>query len=144
VRVRGDRRAATFGPVMIPFPRHLANLAEAAPDRPWVTDDDRTISRRDLLDESRAVALHLADLGVGVGDFVTIGLPNGIGFVRAVFACWMVGAIPQPVSSRLPAPELAAIVEVAGSKLVIDSEWVLPPLDRRPDVGELPDDVVSP
>lgn len=129
---------------MISFPRHLANLAEAAPDRPSVTDEERTISRRELFDESRAVALHLADLGVSVGDFVTIGLPNGIGFVRAVIACWMVGAIPQPVSSRLPSPELAAIIDVAGSKVVIDAEWELPPLDRRDELPDQLPDVVSP
>ena len=110
---------------MVPFGRHLASLADAQPDRPAVTDDDRTISRAGLARESTALAHHLADLGVGAGDFVTVALPNGIPFVRALVACWKLGAIPQPVSSRLPAPELAAIVELAGPTALIGVDATL-------------------
>ncbi|MFV1991952.1 MAG: AMP-binding protein, partial [Acidimicrobiales bacterium] len=50
---------------------------------------------------------------------VTIAAPNGVQFVTSTIACWKVGAIPQPVSSRLPAMELDALVDLAESRLVI-------------------------
>lgn len=62
------------------------------------------------------------DLGVGEGDFVTIALSNGIEFVESLFACWKLGAIPQPVSARLPQSERDAIVELVDPKLIIGVE----------------------
>ena len=44
---------------------------------------------------------------------VTIALPNSVDWFVAVAATWKIGAIPQPVSPRLPTRELAAIVELA-------------------------------
>ncbi len=131
---------------MISFAQHLTNLASANPDRPWVTDGERTITRSELLDEATDVAHELADRGVINGDFVTVALPNGIPFVRSFMACWMLGATPQPVSSRLPDRELAAIVELAAPRVVIDEDFVNRP-DRRSAVVQnrrpLPD-AVSP
>ena len=64
----------------------------------------------------------MLDLGVDVGDFVTIGLPNSTQFIVAAAACWKMGAIPQPVSARLPSAELDAIVELADSSLLVGVE----------------------
>ncbi len=139
----------------ISYASHLAALAAAEPDHPAVTDPRRTVTRSELEAESTALAHHLADLGVATGDFVTIGLPNGIPFVRALRACWQLGAIPQPVSSRLPAPELRAICELAEPAAVVgvDPEmaqgWPVVPADWEPrtldptDRAPLPD-AVSP
>ena len=52
-------------------------------------------------------------------SLVTIGLPNGIGFFEAAVATWKLGATPQPISSRLPAAERRAIVELANPSLVV-------------------------
>ena len=52
-------------------------------------------------------------------SLVTIGLPNGIGFVEAVIATWKVGATPQPVSDRMPPRERRAIIDLAEPSLVI-------------------------
>ena len=54
--------------------------------------------------------------GVVANDRVTIALGNSVEFVATVIACWKIGATPQPVSSRLPERELAAIIELAGIK----------------------------
>ena len=56
------------------------------------------------------------------GSFVTIGLPNCVAFVEACVACWKLGAIPQPVSSRLPGAELDAIVTLADPAIVVRDE----------------------
>jgi len=48
--------------------------------------------------------------GVQPGDVVTISLPNGIDFVVHCTATWKCGAVPNPISPRLPLPERAAII----------------------------------
>ena len=53
------------------------------------------------------------------GSTVTIGLPNSIGLVESLFAAWAVGAVPQPISDRLPPLERSAIVDLAGPSLTV-------------------------
>ena len=44
---------------------------------------------------------------------ITVALPNSVEWFVAFAACWKIGAIPQPVSAKLPARELEAILELA-------------------------------
>ncbi|MEM9175560.1 MAG: AMP-binding protein [Myxococcota bacterium] len=57
--------------------------------------------------------------GVREGDFVTIALANGVEFLESLFACWKLGATPQPVSAKLPLNEREAIIELVDPKLVL-------------------------
>ncbi len=77
-----------------------------------------TVTRAELAARSSQAAREFAALGVGQGSMVTIALPNGAAFYVAVVAAWKLGAVPQPVSAKLPAAELAAIVELADAALV--------------------------
>jgi bile acid-coenzyme A ligase len=97
--------------------------AERDPDRPAITDmgDGRTITRRELEERTNRLARTYERLGVKEGDFVTIGLPNGIGFYEAAIAAWKLGATPQPISYRLPQRERDEIVELAKPALVVTS-----------------------
>ena len=61
----------------------------------------------------------MAARGVGIGDYVTIGLPNSVGFMEAAIAAWKVGAIPQPVSHRLPRGELEAVLDLVKPLLIV-------------------------
>jgi bile acid-coenzyme A ligase len=106
----------------------LDALAEADPDAPAVTCGDVTMSRAELARRSNRLARHLAGLGVERGALLTIGLPNGLDFYVAAVAAWKLGAIPQPVSARLPASELAALLTVADPPVVVGLE----PSDGRP------------
>lgn len=99
--------------------RALSWLAEQDPDRPSVSDAQRSLTRRALDLGSNQLARAYCDLGVGQDDLVTIGLPNGVEFYVACAAVWKLGATPQPVSARLPAAELTAIVELADPALVV-------------------------
>ncbi|WP_420450272.1 AMP-binding protein [Ilumatobacter sp.] len=101
------------------FPARLRALARERPDAPAVTCGERTLSRSELVDAATRQAHEIASLGVSAGDFVTIASPNSVEWFVAYVACWDVGAVPQPVSAKLPPRELAAIVELAGSKVVI-------------------------
>ncbi len=101
----------------------LRRHAEAAPGR----DAIRFLGEAGVERESFAaldrranrLARAYAGLGVKSGDLVTLALPNGVEFFGACLAIWRLGATPQPVSSRLPAIERRAIIELADPPLVV-------------------------
>lgn len=138
---------------VVSYPRRLADLAADAPDFPAVTCGGRTISRAELVADGNRLARDLQQRGVGQGDFVTVALPNSIDWFAAYVAIWTLGAIPQPVSAKLPPRELAEIVALAGSKVTFGAEpGSLPDTECLPvgyqapndlDDGPLPD-AVSP
>lgn len=103
----------------VPIGTALTALAVEAPDAAALTVGDRTITRGELDARSNQLARAFAAEGAALGDLVTIVLPNSVEFVLAAVACWKIGAVPQPVSSRLPGRELEAIVELADSALVV-------------------------
>ena len=107
-----------------PIGELLAHHAGKEPDRPAVTYNDVTTSYAELDALSNRKARQLAALGVAEGDVVTLAIPNGLEFYESVFAVWKLGATPNCVSSRLPAAELKAIVELADPCLVIGEEHV--------------------
>ena len=92
--------------------------------RPAITCEPETISRAELEARTNRLARAYRDLGVTRDSFVTIGLPNGIGFFEATIAAWKLGATPQPISSRLPAAERRAIIDLANPSLVVGVDSV--------------------
>lgn len=97
----------------------VGQLAQADPGRAAITCGAETISRAELDARTNRLARAYAGLGVTPNSFVTIGLPNGIEFYEAVIATWKAGATPQPISSRLPSVERAAIIDLADPSLVV-------------------------
>ena len=97
----------------------LRQLAEVDPDRPALTCGDITATRAGFVDRVERLAAQFEARGVAEGSTVTIGLPNSIGFAESMFAAWAVGAVPQPVSHRLPPPERSAIMDLASPSLVV-------------------------
>jgi bile acid-coenzyme A ligase len=93
--------------------------AKRDPDRLAVICGDESITRKELESRANRAARAFAGLGVGPGDLVTIALPNGIDFYVAVAAAWKLGAIPAPLSYRLPDIERNAILELAQPTLVV-------------------------
>jgi len=133
-----------------PLAATFRELAEAAPERPAVTHEGRTVTRSELDRRSNRLARAYERLGVGQDSFVTIALPNGIEFFEACLATWKLGATPQPVSSRAPRLELEQIVELAEPALVVGAE--IPgrpslPAGYEPDSGlsdePLPEDRIA-
>lgn len=133
------------------YPRRLAALTDADPDRPAVTCGPTTLSRAELQARAHGLALRLADRGVGVGDMVTIALPNSVDWVVGLVAIWKLGAVPQPVSPLLPEVEMEAILELAQPAAILGAapgSW--PSVDMAlarpadgPEHRELPD-AISP
>ena len=146
---------AGYGPAVsvVSFAQRITDLALADPDRPALTCGPERLTRRQLDAGANRLARDLQARGVRLGDMVTVALPNSVDWFVAFAAAWKLGAIPQPVSSRLPRPELAAIVELAQPTVVIGAEpgafegTTCLPVGYRPpgdlDDGPLPD-AVSP
>ncbi|WP_273735302.1 AMP-binding protein [Mycolicibacterium septicum] len=135
-----------------PLGVQISRLAALAPDRPAITCAGHTISRGELDTSSNRLARAYAELGIGQGDYLTIVLPNSIEFIQAAIAAWKLGAIPQPLSPRLPEPEFEAILGLHPRKLLVgrpDPSGAIHsiPVGFTPDPGlsdaELPD-AVSP
>jgi bile acid-coenzyme A ligase len=106
----------------ISYARRFTDLAAADPDRVLITCGDESITRAAFESSANRLARDLRGRGVVLGDMVTIALPNSITWFVTAVACWKLGAIPQPVSYRLPAAELQAIVELADARLVVGVE----------------------
>ncbi|MBA4011067.1 MAG: acid--CoA ligase [Phenylobacterium sp.] len=92
------------------------------PDAPAITCEGKTLTRAQFAARVNRRARGLAAHGVREGDFVAIALPNGPAFLELAFAAWTLGATPAPVSYRLPAPELKAIIELMQPRVVIGGE----------------------
>ncbi len=130
------RRCARIPVVaLISYAQRLRDHAVADPDRPALTDEHRTVTRGELEQLANRTARALQHEGVEQDARVTIALPNSVEFVATVIACWKIGAIPQPVSSRLPKRELDAIIDLARPRVVLHE----PLAADRYDDGPLPD-----
>ena len=136
-----------------PFVRTMARLAAEDPEFVALTCGDETLTRRGLEQRSNRLARVYLDRGVAHGDYVVLALPNGIDFYVAFFAALKVGAVPMPLSYRLPAAERRAIVDLAEPALLVGVDpadhpgyAALPPgFEPDPGVSDAPlPEVVSP
>ena len=129
----------------------MSRLAAEAPDAPAVTHNRRTLTRGQLESMTNRLARGYAELGVRQGDYVTIALPNSIEWVQAVVAVWKLGAIPQPLSARLPDAEYADLLDLRERALLVgrpDPRGVVRAVPGDFDPGDVSDaplpEVVSP
>ncbi|HUL99605.1 MAG TPA: AMP-binding protein [Mycobacterium sp.] len=112
-----------------PIGTQFQRLAALGPDEPALTCDGRTVTHSELDASTNRLARAYADRGVGVGDYVTICLPNSIEFMQAAIAAWKLGAVPQPLPPRLPDSEFEGLLALRRRALVVG----------RPDpAGEIP------
>ncbi len=105
-----------------PIGSQISALAELAPDEPAVTCDGLTITRAELDRSTNRLARAYAERGVGVGDYVTMVLPNSVEWIQAAVACWKLGAVPQSLSARLPAAELRGLLDLRRPALLVGQE----------------------
>jgi bile acid-coenzyme A ligase len=101
------------------IPAQISALADQEPDRPAVTCSGRTLARSELERSSNRLARAYASLGVTEGSYVTVAVDNSIEWVQAVLACWKLGAVPQPLSPRLPDTEYAALLDLRPRALLV-------------------------
>lgn len=126
----------------IPVGTGFDRLAERDPDAVALYAPDGPVTRAELAAASSRAAREFAAMGAGQDDLVTIGLGNGAAFYAAVLGAWKLGAVPQPVSAKLPRAELDALVQIADPPLVVgleagDRPWL--PATWSPDPMLSPD-----
>ncbi|KQH75179.1 AMP-dependent synthetase [Mycobacterium gordonae] len=97
----------------------ISQVAALAPDEPAVSCDGQTITRAELDRSTNRLARAYAERGVGLGDYVTIVLPNSVEWIQAAVACWKLGAVPQPLSPRLPEAEFEGLLGLRRSALLV-------------------------
>lgn len=139
-------------PPIPPIGTQLSLLAAHDPDAPAVSHDGRTVTRGELESTTNRLARVYAELGVRQGDYVTVALPNSIQWVQAVVATWKLGAIPQPLSSRLPDVEYGHLLDLRERALLVgrrDPRGLVPSVpgdvEPGPDVSDAPlPEAVSP
>jgi len=110
----------------IPYGSVMTGLAAADPDRVALVCDGPggsvALTRAELEARANRLARAYADLGLSRGDVATIALPNGAELFVACLAIWKLGAVPNPVSHRLPPAERDAIIARADPVLVIGAD----------------------
>ena len=89
--------------------RHRTRRALVAGGRVW--------TYADLERSARAVAGHLADLGIGPGDPVALILRNGAEYVIADLAIVLLGAAKVPLNLMLSTDEQAYILADSGARV---------------------------
>ena len=98
-----------------------ATMARENPSKPAVSiGEHASVAWGCLQSRTNRVARLLQGKGVRLGDLVTIALPTGMKAVEAILATIKVGATPNVISPRLPAPERRQIIELADPRVVID------------------------
>lgn len=122
-----------------PLTARLRELAAAAPDAPAASDGDTVLTRAEFEAATNRLARAFAARGVTRGDLVSIALPNTVAHLECSVAAWKLGAVPQPLSPKLPPAERDAVLAVAAPTLVVTEA----PDASGHDDGPLPD-VVGP
>ncbi len=108
--------ALGFGAVLSRLAAHSPHTLALVCD----TDSGQVVlTRAELEASANRVARLFAAHGLQQGDTVTLALPNSPELVSACFAAWKLGAIPNPVSHRLPRPEREAIIARAAPRFVV-------------------------
>jgi len=120
-----------------PIGAELSRLAGLSPDEPAVTCEGRTLTRAELDKSTNRLARAYAELGVRQGDYVTIVLPNSIEWIQAALAAWKLGAVPQPLSPRLPDAELEGLLDLKPRALLVGRD------DPRGVIPSVPSDFIG-
>jgi O-succinylbenzoic acid--CoA ligase len=97
----------------------LAQRAQTCPDRTALIAEGRSLTYEELEAEAAAAARRLAAHGVRGGATVTLELSVGADYVVLLHALMKLGAIAEPLNTRLAPGEREAELERAGPVLAV-------------------------
>ncbi len=113
----------SFGPVLLTPTSFLDRARVVHGERPGLVDGELRRTYGELADRCERLAGALAGLGVVPEDRVSVLAPNTGVALEAHLGVPRAGAVLNALNTRLSAPELAYIVGLAGSKvLVVDTD----------------------
>jgi fatty-acyl-CoA synthase len=102
----------------------LVAAARSYPDRPYVIDEERTLTFDAVDRRTNAIARGMHAAGVREGHAVGILCRNGHAFVEAVHACSKLGATILFLNTDFAGPQLAGVLEREGAwALISDAEF---------------------
>jgi long-chain acyl-CoA synthetase len=98
---------------------------ERQPDSPAIHYFESPLTYRELDEVSDALAVGLAERGVGAGDRVAVYLQNVPQFVIAMLATWKAGAIMVSINPMLKAKEVNTLLSDSGARALValESLW---------------------
>ncbi|OJX67097.1 MAG: hypothetical protein BGO95_09880 [Micrococcales bacterium 73-13] len=94
-------------------------VAAARPDAIAIESPGATRDYAELEDRASRLARAFADLGVGAGDTVGLFLYNRAEYLEAIYAAFKLGAIPVNMNFRYRAQELAELVSISRSRVLV-------------------------
>ncbi len=81
----------------------------------WRLGEDR-LNFRELHEQVKRLAATLTHLGFEPGDRLALLLPNGLDYIKFVYACGWLGVIVVPMNTRLSAAEIDGVLENASPR----------------------------
>jgi len=143
-----DRTAANYAPLTpVSF---LRRAAVVHPDRPAVVHGDRTYSYREFHERACRLASALAARGIGPGDTVAVLAANVPALLEAHYGVPMLGAVLNPLNTRLDAATIAFILRHGQARVLLcDREFAgtvraaLALLAQRPLVVDVDDELAE-
>jgi acyl-CoA synthetase (AMP-forming)/AMP-acid ligase II len=119
---RGADGIARYEGLLPNVVRGFADTVAAHPDRTAVVElGGGTATYRELWDRALRVAGGLRAAGVGPGDRVAVGLPNGLAWMLGFWGAQLAGAVVVPLNTRLAPAETAFVLQDSGAAVVVDS-----------------------
>jgi fatty-acyl-CoA synthase len=113
------------------YPRTLGALiawSALDPAAPAVTDAAGTLSRRAFHERVLQAAAGLRAAGISAGSRVALWLPNGAGYLAAIFACARLGALAVHINTRFRAAEIGNLLRRSRASALV-TEWGFAPVD---------------
>ena len=102
---------------------------EAAPEAPALVSAERSMSWRELEEESERLAGGYRALGLEPGDRVASLMPNRVALLVHYLACFKAGLVVTPLNYRYTHREIDHALEVSGARALLAHE------ERGEDVG---------
>lgn len=102
-----------------PLNELLRGGLEARPDEVALVSAERSLTWRELEDESGRLAGGYRELGLEAGDRLASLMPNRIDLVVHYFACFRAGLVATPLNYRYTAREIDHALEVSGARALL-------------------------
>jgi fatty-acyl-CoA synthase len=122
------------------YPQTLTGLlawSGCDPAAPFVTDAAGTLDRQTFQRRVLRTTAGLRRAGVEAGARVALWLPNGAGYLAAIFACARLGALAVHINTRFRAAEVGNLLHRSRATVLV-TDWDFPAVDFPAILSGLP------